>query len=84
MFIGIKDNCAFGHVWFKEHNDGYLLFNLFVRNLVEQKMWSGKEFVSDIIDKFFKNDIIYSETDEWNIKSIKLFEKIGFKQVDSF
>jgi len=78
MFIGLYDNKPFGHVWFKKKEDGYLLFNLFVRNSVEQKMWSGKEFVSDILYRFFKTDIIYSEIDEWNVKSIKLFEKLGF------
>lgn len=78
MFIGLYENKPFGHVWFQKHKDGFLLFNLFIANKVENKNWSGKEFVSDLLFRFFKNQIIYSEVDEWNIKSIKLFEKLGF------
>lgn len=78
MFIGINEGKPFGHVWFRKHDDGFLLFNLFVINKTQNKNWSGKEFVFDILHRFFNKEIIYSEVDEWNVKSIKLFEKLGF------
>jgi hypothetical protein len=29
MYIGLIDSQVFGHVWFKDYNDGVYLFNLF-------------------------------------------------------
>ena len=78
MYIGMYDSAVFGHVWFKEYKDGKFLFNLFVKNKVINKKYSGKEFVSDIIYRFEYDKTIYCEVDEWNEKSIKLFNTLGF------
>ncbi len=78
MYIGLMDADVFGYVWFDDYIDGRFLFNLFVRNNVTEKKYTGKEFVSDIIYRFEYDKIIYCEVDEWNEKSIKLFEKLGF------
>lgn len=78
MYIGMVDFEVFGHVWFKNHNDGRFLFNLFVRNQVEDKKYTGKEFLSDVIFRFENNKTIYCEVDEWNTKSLRLFERLGF------
>lgn len=75
MYIGIIDNEPFGHVWF----DRSYLFNLFVRNQIENKTYSGKEFVSDVLHKYYNNRIIYCEVDDWNTKSINLFTRLGFR-----
>jgi RimJ/RimL family protein N-acetyltransferase len=79
MYVGVIDFNVFGHVWFKNHNDGRFLFNLFVRNQVEDKKYTGKEFLSDVIYRFENNKTIYCEVDEWNIKSLRLFERLGFQ-----
>jgi hypothetical protein len=76
--MGIFDSDVFGHVWFSDYKDGRFLFNLFVRNNVQEKKYTGKEFVSDIIFRHEYDKSIYCEVDEWNEKSIKLFEKLGF------
>jgi hypothetical protein len=78
LYLGIYDSDVFGHVWFSDYKDGRFLFNLFVRNNVKEKKYTGKEFVSDIIFRYEYDKIIYCEVDEWNEKSIKLFEKLGF------
>lgn len=79
MYIGTIDDEVFGYVWFKNEKDGRSLFNLFVRNQVEDKKHTGKEFVSDVICRYENNMPIYSEVDEWNVKSIKLFLRLGFQ-----
>jgi hypothetical protein len=79
MYVGIMDENAFGYVWFKEYNNDRFLFNLFVRNNIVHKTYTGTKFVSDIINRYENNKIIHCEVDEWNEKSIKLFKKIGFK-----
>lgn len=80
MYILVNDDIFYGYVWFKDYKDGRLLFNLFIRNKNIIKKYKGKEFVSDIIDRFEKNKVIYCEVDEWNKKSINLFKRLGFKQ----
>jgi hypothetical protein len=79
MYAGLLDNNVFGYVWFKDYKDGRLLFNLFVRNKVSDKSYTGKEFTSDIINRYEYDKNIYCEVDEWNEKSIKLFKRLGFK-----
>lgn len=80
MYIGIIDNEPFGHVWFKDYLDGRMLFNLFVKNKVENRKYTGTEFISDVLKKYeLIKSPIYCEVDEWNEKSIKLFKKLGFQ-----
>ena len=81
MYIGILNNSSFGHVWFKEYKDGKYLHNLFVKNKTHIKEYSGKEFVSDIINRFEIQYPIYADVDDWNEKSIKLFKRLGFKVI---
>ena len=79
MYILTNNVDIFGYVWFKDENDGRTLFNLFVRNQIPLKPHSGKEFVSDVISRFENNKTIYCEVDEWNTKSLRLFERLGFQ-----
>jgi hypothetical protein len=79
MYIGIIDNEPFGHVWFKDYLDGRLLFNLFVKNKVDAKKYSGTTLTSNILKKYeLAKSPIYCEVNDWNEKSIKLFKKLGF------
>jgi hypothetical protein len=81
MYIGILNNSPFGHVWFKEYKDGKYLYNLFVKNKTNIKEYTGKEFVSDIINRFETQYPIYADVDDWNEKSIRLFKTLGFKVI---
>jgi hypothetical protein len=82
MYIGIMDNEPFGHVWFKDYLDGRLLFNLFVRNKVVDRKYSGATFISNILKKYeLTKSPIYCEIDEWNEKSIKISKKLGFEVI---
>jgi hypothetical protein len=78
MYIGLIDSEVFGHVWFKDYNDGVYLFNLFVKNNTTNKTYTGTEFTSDIINRFETQYPIYADVDDWNVKSIRLFKKLGF------
>jgi hypothetical protein len=79
FYVCVGNNQTLGYVWLKSVNDNRKLFNLFFRNKNIIKTFTGKEFVSDVINRFENNKIIYCEVDEWNNKSIKLFEILGFK-----
>jgi hypothetical protein len=79
MYIGIIDLKVFGHVWFKDYKDGSYLFNLFVKNKAKTENYTGTKFTSDVINRFENEYPIYADVDEWNEKSIKLFNRLGFK-----
>jgi hypothetical protein len=42
---------------------------------------NGTEFTSDIINRFETQYPIYADVDDWNVKSIRLFKKLGFRVV---
>lgn len=79
MYIGVIDATVFGYVWFKEYVNNRFLFNLFVRNHVANKTYTGKEFASDVINRYEYGKVIRCEVDDWNERSIKLFKRLGFK-----
>lgn len=84
MYIGVIDNEPFGHIWAEFTNTVSLnrnLYNLFIKNRVKKKNYTGKEFLSCVIEKYLKEYNLFCEVDDWNIKSIKLFEKLGFKRI---
>jgi hypothetical protein len=81
IYIGLIDSQVFGHVWFKDYKDGIYLFNLFVKNNIIDKTYTGTEFTSDIINRFETQYPIYADVDNWNVKSIRLFKKLGFRVI---
>lgn len=80
MYIGLIDLKVFGHVWFRGYRDGSYLFNLFVKNKAKTENYTGTKFTSDVISRFENQYPIYADVDEWNEKSIKLFNRLGFKR----
>lgn len=80
MYIGLIDSKVFGHAWFRDYKDGSYLFNLFVKNKAKTENYTGTKFTSDIINRFENKYPIYADVDEWNEKSIKLFNRLGFKK----
>jgi hypothetical protein len=81
MYVGLIDSQVFGHTWFKDYKDGVYLFNLFVKNNTSHKTYTGTEFISDVINRFETQYPIYADVDNWNVKSISLFKKLGFKVI---
>lgn len=78
MYILMSDKGVLGHTWFADKNNQRIIFNLFVRNKIETKSYSGKEFVSNIIKRFEYGKPIYCDVDDWNEKSLRLLKKLGF------
>jgi len=80
MYLGLIDSKVFGHVWFKNYEDGSYLFNLFVKNKAKTKYYTGREFLSDIISRFENKYPVYADIDEWNKISINTAVRLGFKR----
>lgn len=82
LYVCMSNDQPVGYVWFKEtENNERTLFNLFFRNKDIIKKYTGQEFVSSTIQTYENNKIILCEVDEWNVKSIKLFKKLGFEKL---
>lgn len=80
LYVLFHDNNPVGHVWFEDRKDYKFLFNLFVRNKVDNKCWSGTNFISHVIECFERYKEIRCEVDEWNVKSLRLFKTLGFEE----
>lgn len=79
-YVLMHNGMPCGHVWFRDHEPNRFLFNLFVRNGVEKKHWSGTDFVSYVIGNFERKSDVACEVDEWNVKSLRLFKTLGFEE----
>ena len=75
MYIGINNGTPFGYFWSKPYLNGYFIYNVFVE---EDQPIRGKYFMSTMISELFPKTRIFITIDEWNVKSIKMFESIGF------
>lgn len=78
FYIGLVENEILGYAWIQNYKDGKKIFNIFVRNNEKNRKYSGSEFISFLIRKYQSNCIVYAEVDEWNVKSINMFKKLGF------
>lgn len=78
FYIGLRENDAIGHTWFESYLDGKKIFNVFVRS-TKGRDYCGSEFISYIIQNHYMGRKIYAEVDEWNVKSLNMFKKLGFQ-----
>ena len=78
FYIGLRENDSIGHTWFESYLDGKKIFNVFIRN-VKDRDYCGSEFISYIIQNHYMGRKIYAEVDEWNVKSLNMFKKLGFQ-----
>lgn len=74
LFLLLKDNSPIGHVWYI----GEYLYNAFVSQ--ERNTGESQWFIQQTMSDRFKNgyDTITLYTEEWNIRAIKFWEKLGF------
>lgn len=78
FYLLLKDNLPIGHVWFI----GEFLYNAFVSNKREEgiSQWFICETINDVFQNGYNTITLYTE--EWNIKAIKFWEKLGFSNIN--
>lgn len=84
FYIGIYQKNIFGYFWIKNiHKNEYLIYNVFSKNFPVDRKYGATDMIYSIISNF-NSSIFYAEIDDWNIKSKKVFEKLGFVKYQKF
>jgi len=78
FFVGYYDNYLFGYCWLTK-NKIFKIYNVFSKNIPINRIYGATDLLYFVI-KNYTSGIIISEVDEWNLKSINVFKKLGFNQ----
>ena len=78
IFIGYYKNQIFGYCWLKMISEGsFLYYNLFSKSEPNERNYGATDLLYLIIKKYTEGEI-ESLIDDWNQKSIRVAEKLGF------
>ena len=81
MFIGYYENNIIGYCWWKQLNQlEYYLYNLFIESDLNNRNYGGTDLLYLIIKNHIKGTVT-SYIDEWNYKSQRIVEKLGFTKI---
>ena len=81
MIIGYYNKKIFGYCWLKTiSRESFLYYNLFSVSTSEKRNYGATDLLYLVIEKY-TNGEIESFIDEWNYKSIRVAEKLGFKRI---
>ena len=79
MYVGYFENNIVGYCWMKEINNyEYYLYNVFIEQDSINRNFGATDLAYLII-KYHTKGLITLDIDEWNTKSQKVAEKMGFK-----
>lgn len=81
MFVGYFENKIVGYCWMKQVNNyEYYLYNVFIeQDSINRKF--GATDLAYLIIKHYTQGLITLDIDEWNNKSQRVAEKMGFKPI---
>jgi RimJ/RimL family protein N-acetyltransferase len=81
MFVGYFENKIVGYCWMKPINNyEYYLYNVFIEQDSINRSFGATDMAYLII-KYHTKGLITLDIDEWNNKSQKVAEKMGFKPI---
>jgi hypothetical protein len=81
MYVGYFENNIVGYCWMKEINNyEYYLYNVFIEQDSINRNFGATD-LSWLIIKYHTKGLITLDIDEWNTKSQKVAEKMGFKPI---
>jgi hypothetical protein len=78
LYLFLEENSPIGHVWYI----GEFLYNAFVSS--KRNKGTSQWFMCKTIEDRFNNgyDTITLYTEDWNIRAIKFWEKLGFSKLN--
>ena len=83
FFVGYFDNIIFGYCWLKTHDKNKKrIYNVFSFSTKFKRNYGATDMLYDVIVKNV-NGIVDAEVDDWNVKSLNIFYKLGFTIVES-
>jgi RimJ/RimL family protein N-acetyltransferase len=81
LFVGYYENNLVGYCWLKSINKfEYYIYNVFIGIDLTKRNYGATDLLYLLI-KNHTSGVIMVDIDEWNVKSQKVFEKLGFKRI---
>jgi hypothetical protein len=81
MFVGYYKNEIFGYCWLEKILlNTYCIFNVFSKKEPINRNYGATDLLYYVIKNHTNGNIIAS-VDEWNTKSINVFNKLGFNEI---
>ena len=78
MYVAEIDNEIFGYCWVEKQDDEtYYIYNVFSKKTYFPRTYGATDMLYYIIENHTIGRI-WVKVDEWNSKSIRVFEKLGF------
>jgi RimJ/RimL family protein N-acetyltransferase len=81
MYVGIDDE-VYSYLWVNDNPNHYFIYNVFSNNIRNNPNYTGKDLLYSVIKSHLLDKDCKCKIDEWNIKSINLFKKLGFNQTN--
>lgn len=79
FFVGYQNGKIFGYCWITRIEPKlFKVYNVFSRKTEQPRTYGATDMLFNVIKNHTHGTII-AEVDEWNIKSIRMFNKLGFK-----
>lgn len=82
MFAGYYGGQRFGYCWLVQYDNNSYIYNVFSKKLPYSRPYGATDLLYWVI-KNHGREIITANVDKWNTKSIRVFEKLGFKPFDN-
>ena len=81
MYVGYRNGRIFGHFWLKKINDNsYYIYNVFSKNTSYKREYGATDMIYHVISNLDFISIL-AHVDDWNTKSLNVFEKLGFQHM---
>lgn len=82
FFVGYYKDTLFGYCWVQTFDtDTHIIFNVFSKHTDYKRTYGA----TDILHHVIKNELavgnVIAYVDDWNVKSLNVFNKLGFKQL---
>jgi len=81
FFVGKYDGNIFGYCWLKRaYKDSSEIYNVFSKKTDSPRLYGATDLLYSVIENN-TSGVILAKLDDWNIRSIHVFEKLGFKMI---
>jgi len=78
FFVGYWDNNIFGYCWLKKlDTNSYHIYNVFSKHTGTKREYGATDMLYYVIKNNTTGEIL-ANIDDWNEKSINVFNKLGF------
>jgi hypothetical protein len=81
MFVSYYKNKIAGYCWLKcIDSTTYYIYNVFIKTTNYSRMYGATDMLFYVI-RNYTNTTILTNIDDWNIRSINVFTKLGFRPI---